>query len=109
MPALRAVAEDCGWSPKEFATFYEDGVRKELAALRAAIEVKDGTEITRLAHGARGSSAAACIPAMAAAFRSLEEAEPKDAAARLDDAEALLERVLERLAALCDGSDQPGC
>jgi HPt (histidine-containing phosphotransfer) domain-containing protein len=96
--AFRVMAGECGWSVHEFARFYAEGSRKELAGLSAAVAGGDLQEVARLAHGARGSSAAACVPAMAEAFYELEEAAMRGArlevAAALARAGTLLAEVL---------------
>ena len=109
--AFRAMADECGWSVHEFARFYVNGSRKELAGLAAADASRDLEEVARLAHGARGSSAAACVPAMAEVFSRLEEAATRGArgevATALAKAGALLEEVLASLTRRL-GSDEGG-
>jgi len=102
--AFRAMAADCGWSVAEFADFYAAGAHRELAAIAAAAARDDLPELARLAHGARGSSATACVPGMAAVFHGLEVAarggDRVQAARLLERAAASLEQVLTEIAAL---------
>ena len=101
LDAFRAMAAECDWSVAEFAAFYASGARRELEALRAAEAQGDLSELARLAHGARGSSATACVPGMARAFFCLEHAAGRgdhaEAARLLQAAGAALEQVLALL------------
>ena len=96
--AFTAMAHESGWRASAFVRFYADGARKDLAKHRAAQADGNLNEVARLAHGARGSSATACVPKMAAAFLALEKAAaagvPEETAQALTQAGALLDEVL---------------